>query len=217
MCVTCMKQNVWKHLVASKVFWSPEKRQISIFGCLTVAVTSDSSLPAGVLFVPDTPWPVLKDISPCGQNIMLILTSLMSIIISFQPHAAGSKCLNPKKHFWTVRGGTGSHHHHWQFYDCISWLLLMHVILIYIVIFWEIWFCAYQFHCCYCHNSGQAIMWEWTAHVWCLYVTHLSSPLSVECLDSIGCFHIGRPTTDKAWLCSAWVAMAMPLQHSARA
>jgi hypothetical protein len=35
------------------------KRLMSIFRCLTVAVMSDSVLPATILFVLGTPWPVI--------------------------------------------------------------------------------------------------------------------------------------------------------------
>ena len=75
--------------------------------------------------------------------------------------------------------------------------------------------CIYQFHCYYC-NSGQAITCEC---MYCkeAYIDHFTSLVSVEPIVNAEYFYIGRPTTDKAWLCSAWVVMAMPLQLSARA
>jgi hypothetical protein len=49
------------------------------------------------------------------------------------------------------------------------------------------------------------------------YIDHFTSLMSVEPIVNAEYFYIGRPTTDKAWLCSAWVVMAMPLQLSAQA
>ena len=141
----------------------------------------------------------------------------MSFIISSQPHSTGSTCLKTKKHLLNGE--------RWEMESpptlAIWWLHSLTAVYVCHFNthghFWEIWFCVYQFHFCYCGNFGQAITWEWTVPIWSLYVNHFTSLLSVEHLENVRCFHIGRPTTDKAWLCSASVVMAMPLQRSARA
>jgi hypothetical protein len=160
----------------------------------------------------------LRDISPCDRNVMLIWTSMMAFIISSGPHITGSNCPNPIKPLhnrerWDLKSPPPL---------AIWWLhFLAAVYACHINTHdrcWEIWFCVYQYRFCYCHSFAQAIAWDWTVCVCVLSVCDsLYKSLSVECLESIGCFRIGRPTTDKAWLYSASVVTAMPLRHSAQA
>ena len=228
MCVTCIKQkrletfvSQWNLLItrkeANRYFWAPDSGCYLWFSyscwctvCPGHSLASHKELP-------------LRDISPCGQKIMLILTSFDIIHYFLSATCNWIKVSDPWKAFtelWEVGLGvtttttttttTGSLMT--AFLDCClcmsysyTWSFLRDLVLsapVPLLLLSQFW---------------QAIMCEWTVHISCWYVTHFKSPLSFEHLESVGSFHIGRPTTDKAWLCSAWVVMVMPLQHSARA
>ena len=115
----------------------------------------------------------LKDISPCGQKSNVDVDFFDVIHYFLSATCNWIKVPEPQKSFlncerWDLKSPPPL---------AIWWLHFLTAVNACRINtrghFWEIWFCAYQFHCCYCHSFGQDIMWEWTVRVWCLHVTHL--------------------------------------------